>query len=122
MGLFTTLNKQRLPWTNITSVDQLHEVLESAKSKPALLFKHSTRCSISSMALNSFENEWGTENELCDLYFVDLLRHRDVSNAIASETNVVHQSPQAILFDGSDVMYHSSHSSIDARAIEKLLK
>ena len=122
MGLFSFSNKQQLPWTYITSVDQLNDVLESASEKPVLLFKHSTRCSISSMALNSFEREWGTENELCDLYFVDLLRHRDVSNAIASETGVVHQSPQAILFDGSDVRYQASHSSIDAQAIEKLLK
>ena len=122
MGLFSFSKSQRLPWTNVTSVDQLQEVLESAKEKPVLLFKHSTRCSISSMALSSFESDWSSENELCDLYFVDLLRHRDVSNAIASETGVAHQSPQAILIDGSEVVYHASHSSISVRAIEKLLK
>lgn len=120
MGLFST-NKKRLPWTDLSSVDQLHEVMESAKEKPVLLFKHSTRCSISSMALNSFESEWGSENERCELYFVDLIRYRDVSNAIADETGVVHQSPQAILFNGSEVLYHASHSGIDANAIEKLV-
>ncbi|XOV66285.1 MAG: bacillithiol system redox-active protein YtxJ [Fluviicola sp.] len=121
MGFFSTSNKKQLPWTDLTSVDQLHEVLESAENKPVLLFKHSTRCSISSMAMNSFEGQWSTDNERCDLYFVDLLRHRDVSNAIAEELNVMHQSPQAILFDGSNVLYHASHSGIDARAIEKLV-
>lgn len=121
MGLFSFSNKKRLPWTDVSSVDQLHEVLESAKDKPVLLFKHSTRCSISSMALHSFENEWDEENERCALYFVDLLRYRDVSSAIAEETGVIHQSPQAILFDGAEVIYHASHSGIDARAIEKLV-
>lgn len=121
MGLFSFSNNNRLPWNNISSVEQLHEVLESAKEKPVLLFKHSTRCSISSMALNSFESQWNSENERCDLYFVDLLRYRDVSNAIAEETGVMHQSPQAILFNGSEVLYHASHSGIDARAIEKLV-
>ncbi|MCR9171629.1 MAG: bacillithiol system redox-active protein YtxJ [bacterium] len=111
-----------MPWTEITSVEQLHEALESAKEKPILLFKHSTRCSISSMALNSFENDWSSENERCALCFVDLLRNRDVSNAIAEETGVVHQSPQAILWNGSEVLYQASHSGISARSIEKLLK
>lgn len=121
MGLFSISNKKRLPWTDITAVDQLHEVLELAKEKPVLLFKHSTRCSISAMALNSFENKWNNENERCDLYFVDLLKHRDVSNAIAEEMKVTHQSPQAIVWNGSEVLYHASHSSIDVRAIEKLV-
>jgi len=122
MGLFSfSSGGQKLPWTKIDSVAQLKEVLENAGEKPALLFKHSTRCSISSMALNSFEREWASENERCQLYFVDLIKHRDVSNEIASATGIVHQSPQAILWNGKEVLYQASHSGIDARSIEKLL-
>lgn len=123
MGLFSfSSGGQKLPWTNIESVDQLHEVLKNVGDKPALLFKHSTRCSISSMALNTFEREWTSENERCQLYFVDLIRNRDVSNEIASATGVGHQSPQAILWNGKEVMYQASHSGIDADSVEQLLK
>lgn len=122
MGLFSFSQAKRLPWTDITSVEQLQEVLDQAKEHPVLLFKHSTRCSISTMTLNSFEQKWSSENELCQLYFVDLLRNRDVSNAIAAETGVSHQSPQAIVLKGEEVVYHASHSSIEVRAIEKILK
>lgn len=122
MGLFSFSHTKRLPWTDITSVDQLKEVIASSNEHPVLLFKHSTRCSISTMALNSFEQSWSSENELCQLYFVDLLKNRDVSNAIATETGITHQSPQAILLKGSEVIYHASHSSIQVRAIEKTLR
>lgn len=123
MGLFSfSSGSKKLPWTNIDSVDQLHEVLKTETDKPILLFKHSTRCSISSMALNSFEREWTSENERCQLYFVDLIRNRDVSDEIATATGVQHQSPQAILLNGKNVMYHASHSGIDAEAVEKLLE
>ncbi|GAB5417121.1 MAG: bacillithiol system redox-active protein YtxJ [Crocinitomicaceae bacterium] len=123
MGLFSfSSGAKKLPWTSIESVDQLHEVLENSGDKPALLFKHSTRCSISAMALNAFERQWSSENERCQLYFVDLIRNRDVSNEIASATGVTHQSPQAILWNGKEVLYNASHSGIDANAVEKLLE
>jgi len=122
MGLFSFSSRKKLPWTDVTSVDQLHTVLETSSDKPVLLFKHSTRCSISSMALHSFENEWSSENERCQLCFVDLLSHRDVSNEIAQATGVQHQSPQAILIKGNEVLYHASHSGISAGKIENILE
>jgi bacillithiol system protein YtxJ len=122
MGLFSFSKPKRQPWTEVGSVDQLHALLQSSDEKPVLLFKHSTRCSISSMALHAFESKWQTENELCTLCFVDLIRFRDVSNEIAQVTQVQHQSPQAILVKGDTVMYHASHSGIDSREIEQILK
>ena len=122
MGFFSSSSKNKLPWTEVSSLEQLHSVLESANEKPVLLFKHSSRCSISSMALHSFESRWTSENNLCQLCFIDLIRFRDVSNEVAQLTRVHHQSPQAILVKGTEVLYHDSHSGIDAREIEKVLK
>ena len=123
MGLFSTSKKREaLPWMNITSVEQLTELLHNVGEKPILLFKHSTRCGVSSMVLNSFENEWTTGTELCDLYYIDLLSHRDVSNEIAVLTGIVHQSPQAIIIKGKEIIYDATHSAIDARKIQSLLK
>jgi bacillithiol system protein YtxJ len=119
MGLFTrNTNNKKLDWQDLTSVDQLNELIQSGEK--TLIFKHSTRCAISSMVLNQLENTWSGPQE--NIYFLDLLAYRDVSNQIAEELHVVHQSPQAIVFQGIEVLYHDSHSSISARAIEKALK
>ncbi len=123
MGLFGfSGSNSKLPWVNIESVEHLNDVLNHESERPKLFFKHSTRCSISSMALSSFEGNWTTDNELCELYFIDLLRYRDVSNAIADITGIIHQSPQAIVVRGEKVLYEATHSSIDARQIESLLQ
>lgn len=125
MGFFKNkkpAEKVSLPWKNVESVDQLMEIAKTTFDKPVLLFKHSTRCSISAMALNSFERNWSSGNELCNLYFVDLLNYRDVSNKIAEITGITHQSPQVIVLKGSEIIYDASHSAIDARRIESRLK
>lgn len=120
MGWFSRDNKEKkqsgLPWERLTSIDQLKEVIEGSSEKPKLLFKHSTRCSISSMALNGFQRSWEGSQDDIDIYYIDLLSYRDVSNAIATETGVTHQSPQVIVLKNKEVVYTASHSSIDARS------
>ena len=122
MGLFSSKREETFPWVKISSIDQLNDVLLNSSEKPLLIFKHSTRCSISSMALNSFERYWTNDPAFCDLYFIDLLRHRDVSDEIAVLTGIVHQSPQVIVIRGKEIVYDATHSSIDGRKIESILK
>lgn len=123
MGFFSKSKPvPSLPWMNVESVEQLKDILLNDSEKPKLLFKHSTRCGISSMVLRSFEDAWSSGSELCDLYFIDLLRHRDVSNSIAELTGIMHQSPQAIVIKGKENIYDATHSGIDARTIESILK
>ena len=119
MGLFSREPKaKKLNWQDLTSVDQLSELIQ--RGEKTLIFKHSTRCAVSIMALNQLEKTWEGPQE--NIYFLDLLAHRDVSNQIAEELHVVHQSPQAIVFQRGEVLYHDSHSNISTRAIEKALK
>jgi bacillithiol system protein YtxJ len=120
MGWFSRDKEEKkasgLPWERLTSVNQLKEVMNDSAEKPVLLFKHSTSCSISNMALNSFIRKWtGTQEEI-DIYYLDLLSYRDVSNAIAKETGVIHQSPQVIVLKNKVVVYTATHSSIDAQS------
>lgn len=123
MGIFSKRAPiKQLPWINLTSVEQLDKVVKTTHEKPVLFFKHSTRCGVSSMALNAFQNHWTSNDTLCDLYYIDLLQHRDVSNEIATLTGVQHQSPQVIVIKGDEIIYDESHSSIDARRIESSLK
>ena len=114
---FSSEPKETLNWSNITSVEMLEEVYSNSENKPNLFFKHSTRCSISSMALNGFERNWNKEAE-CNLYFIDLIAHRDVSNKLAELSGVIHQSPQAIVVSGGQIIYSATHSGIDANDIE----
>lgn len=122
MGFFSSVPKKTLPWIQLTSEDQLNYALEGSKNKPTLFFKHSTRCSISSMALSRFQEKWSTENELCELYFLDLLAYRQISNKLEEKSNVIHQSPQVIITSNGTVIYSASHSEIDAHEIEKILQ
>lgn len=107
-------------WTAIESISELEQAIDKTEEKPGLFFKHSTRCGISSMALSRFEREW-EETEDCNLYFIDLLAHRDVSNKLAELTNVGHQSPQAILVKDKKEVYNASHNGISATAIKNSL-
>lgn len=123
MGWFSREERvSKLNWNKLESIEQLKEAIEGSMEKPILLFKHSTRCSISMMALSSFEDKWDGKEEDIDIYFLDLLKHRDVSNAIAELTGVTHQSPQAIVVKNDEVVYHASHSSIHPREVLKSIR
>lgn len=123
MGLFSANKepKKEFPWIKLISLEQLNLAIENSFEKPILLFKHSTRCSISSMAKTRFENNWPVENTTCELYYLDLLIYRSISNEIEKITGVIHQSPQAILIRNKEVIYEDSHSGISALEIEKIV-
>jgi bacillithiol system protein YtxJ len=94
------------------------EIAAISNEKPVIIFKHSTRCSISRMALKQFEREFDL-NDTVDAYFLDLIAHRDISNEIASTFNVYHESPQLILIRNGKAVYDVSHSDIDAGALKE---
>ncbi|WP_163411267.1 bacillithiol system redox-active protein YtxJ [Flavobacterium ajazii] len=110
-------SKSKVNWTELTNILQLQEVEAISNEKPVVIFKHSTRCSISRMALKQFEREYDLEN-VVDPYFLDLIAHRDISNEIAERYNVYHESPQLILIKNGKAVYDVSHSSIDAETLK----
>ena len=112
--------KSNVNWTELTDVAQLMEIAAISNEKPVIIFKHSTRCSISRMALKQFEREFDL-NDTVDAYFLDLIAHRDISNEIASTFNVYHESPQLILIRNGKAIYDVSHSDIDAAALKAKL-
>jgi len=103
----------KINWIPLQFVGQLDEMVAFSDQKPAVIFKHSTRCSISRFALKQFENEYALEDKV-DAYFLDLLEYRDISNEIASRFGVYHQSPQLLLIKNGQSVYDASHSDIDA--------
>lgn len=123
MGLFGfgSVQKLHLEWEILSDESSIEDLIKSSFEIPVLLFKHSTRCSVSYMALENFEKEWSLEVDKCKIYYLDLLKYRGVSNQIAEMTGIQHQSPQAIVLSKGHVIYHASHSAISAQAIKQLL-
>ncbi len=109
--LFATQEKNPLPWNTLIDSSQLEEIDTISKEQPVLLFKHSTRCSISAMALGRFERSFD-ENASFKPYFLDLIAYREVSNAIAERYGIRHESPQAILIRDGKAVFDSSHMGI----------
>lgn len=107
-------------WIPLQLMGQLDEIIALSKEKPILIFKHSTRCSISRFALKQFENEFDLQNQI-DAYFLDLLEFRAISNEIASRFGIMHQSPQLLLIKEGKVLYDASHSDIQANELKKYI-
>lgn len=97
-------------WIEITNEAQLSEVKNLSNAKSQLIFKHSTRCPTSSMAKSRLER--GTSPEGIDFYYLDLIKHRNISQKIADEFDVSHQSPQVLLIKNGECVYDESHSGI----------
>lgn len=108
----------RIEWRQLTDLGQLNEIAALSNEKPVLIFKHSTRCSISRFALKQFENEFDLEEKITP-YFLDLLNYREVSNEIAHRFDVVHQSPQILLIKNEKAIFSTSHEDIDAKFLEQ---
>lgn len=113
-------SNKKINWIPLTFMGQLDEIVAFSSQKPVVIFKHSTRCSISRFALKQFENEFALEDSV-DAYFLDLIEHRDISNEIASRFNVQHQSPQLLLIKDGKSVYDVSHSDIDAGELKEKL-
>lgn len=111
-------------WLPLVTEEQLTEVsLLSQKSeiKAVILFKHSTRCSTSSMALDRLERFWKLPENEVPAYFLDLIRYRNVSDKIAQLYCITHESPQILLIKNGKCIYSASHSAISAPDIEAVL-
>lgn len=113
--------KPSLNWVPLIALNQLDEINELSQEKPVLIFKHSTRCGISSMALKGFEKSYDIDAAAMDIYFLDLLQFREISNEIISKFKVEHQSPQAIVLYKEKVVYSDSHYSISVDDIKKAI-
>lgn len=119
MNWFSRSSKQVFPWIELTNSAQLAELIEQSHQKPLVIFKHSTRCSISSMALSRFENQMNPEEASC--VYLDLLAFRPLSDEIAMRSGVAHQSPQVLVWKKGEVVYTASHSAIDVTEIKNNL-
>lgn len=121
MGIFDRFKSQRdiakeeikeVPWHMLTEVSQLDDIVALSKQKPVGIFKHSTRCGISKMVLRGFERDYDFTEDDAQIFMLDLLNHRDISNEIAARFQVFHESPQFIVLKDGNTINHASHQGI----------
>ncbi|EIM77212.1 hypothetical protein A3SI_08029 [Nitritalea halalkaliphila LW7] len=109
-------------WKSLQNAQHLAEALTASQQRPVVIFKHSTRCSISSMAWDRLKRNWSAEDDqIADAYFLDLIQYRDISNAVAQQLGVEHASPQVLLLRDGKVLYHESHMGINYAALKSKL-
>ncbi len=125
MGFFNNIfgssepkEKKVLPWQALESIEQLSEIENRSKAKTQVIFKHSTRCGISSMVMNQFVSTYDIDSNI-DMYYLDLLSYRDVSNEVGIKFQVIHQSPQLLIIKNGTTVAHASHGAINEIDLEK---
>ena len=101
----------------ITSGLDIEKIKEASHGKPVLVFKHSTSCPISATALSRVKRNWSDLDGLVDFYYLDLLANRPISNALADEFSVQHESPQILLIKNGECVYDASHFGIMTKEI-----
>ena len=97
-------------WIPLKTIEELDLIQQKSFTNPQVIFKHSTRCSISSMALGRLEREESPLN--IDFYFLDLIAFRNISNAVSEKFQVPHQSPQILVIKNGICIFDESHNSI----------
>jgi bacillithiol system protein YtxJ len=106
-------------WIPLTTEAQLDEIVQLSDTKPTLIFKHSTRCSISTTALSRLERAWDAEES--PAYYLDLITYRPISGAIAEKFAVEHQSPQVLVINQGKCTYSATHWDIAMDEIKPFL-
>lgn len=104
--------KSYINWIPLTNMQQLEEIKSQSENEPIAIFKHSTRCGISSMVIKRFANSFDEELKNYKVYYLDLLNYREISNEIAYTFQVLHQSPQLLVIKKGEVVSHASHYDI----------
>lgn len=115
-----TTELKSMNWNKLRTHEQITQIKTESKDVPVLIFKHSTRCNISQATLDRLERNW-KEEELppMKLYFLDLLSYRQISDLIASEFDVWHESPQVLIIKNERSTFDSSHFDISYQNIKE---
>ncbi len=126
MGFLSQLNAAQQAgfhssWKYFNQVEQINELIATSYKKPVLVFKHSVRCGTSAMIKHQLETNWNFSTDELEVYYLDLINYRSISNKVAEVFGVVHQSPQIIVIKNGEATFNTSHSMISINAIRKAL-
>ena len=96
-----------------------NEDFEAARAAESacLIFKHSTRCPVSTEAHRQVERFLQSQPG-ANVAVVLVVENRPVSLAIAAALDVQHASPQAILLRDGEATWNASHWDITVESLE----
>lgn len=102
-----------MEWIKLQTPDQLDQVILLSHQTPCLIFKHSTRCSISTIAQHRLKGAWQWQEKEIRTFHLDVIEFREISNLVAERFNVRHESPQMLIIHKGVCIHHSSHMDIN---------
>lgn len=111
-----------LNWIPLKELSQISILMDQSYQVPCLIFKHSTRCSLSSLVKFRLENKWDFSQEEIVAYYLDILSSRQLSNEVAEKFSVQHESPQILLIKNGQCYFEASHLEIAVGEIRSNLK
>ena len=107
------VNKSAINWTNLESMTDVEGMIDQSECNTIIVFKHSNRCGISGSVLRRFEGHaMNYPNDKFLYYFLNVLKHRNISNEISLKFSIHHESPQLIIIKNKEVVAHNSHYEI----------
>ena len=129
MGLFNSIfgkmekkeQVSHINWIPLTSLEQIEEIKEQSKAETIFIFKHSTRCGISSSVIRQFERKFDADMNHAKVYYLDLLSYRNISNEVGYTFQVLHQSPQLLVIKNETAVAKASHYDINAVNLQEFL-
>ncbi|CDR33715.1 bacillithiol system redox-active protein YtxJ [Criblamydia sequanensis] len=105
----------------IETLSELNALLQESAHQSVYFYKHSDRCSLCHLAIQEVQ-EFQREHPEAKVGFIDVLRNRDISNALAERSKIRHESPQIILYEKQEPVFHTSHSKITKEELERHYK
>ena len=113
--------QDEIEWTSLTSDGQLDELKSLSFQKPVVIFKHSVRCGLSHSAKFKLEEEWNALKSDIYFFFLDLINYRPISDRLAMDFQVPHQSPQLLVIRNGQAVYDTSHHGVSVTSINRAL-
>ncbi len=112
-----------MSWIPLQDENQLNEIIERSKKAelPLAIFKHSTRCGVSAGAKMYIEDSQAFKGGSFEIYYLDLIANRSLSNKIAETFDIKHESPQLLFIKDGDCVYDVSHHNVSGRSFKKVL-
>ncbi len=101
-----------LKWVAIEREEQVEAIAALSHSRPCVVYKHSTRCSLSSLAKYRLEKEWNLAEDAVATFYIDIIAHRHLSRYLSERFEVYHESPQVLLIRDGECTYDASHLDI----------
>ena len=114
-----SLIKIMIHWKALTAFAEVKDLIDLSYQKPCVIFKHSTRCSVSSVAKYRLESDWSFVADEVAPYFLDVISQRAISSEVAKAFEIYHESPQLLLIRNGECVYDASHLDISVQDLRE---